>query len=186
MDKQRYYRLVLPLEPDKPLLSAHPLTWSAISHVIWDGLAPEAIGTGQQQAMVDWLHWGGQLVIVGGAGPAFAPFRESFLAPYLPAEASGENVMRTGQELKPLSEAYPPTGGVRDPEDPVASGVNVPEAWETFGRRYRPPAPIPAAEKKPMFIAGLAPRARGHRDPDGGRGQPAARGRVEGGPGAGS
>ena len=61
---------------------AHPLTWSTISHVIWDGLAPEAVGTGQQQAMLDWLHWGGQLVIVGGAGPAFAPLRESFLAPY--------------------------------------------------------------------------------------------------------
>ena len=41
LDRQRYYRLVLPLDPEKPLLSAHPLTWSAISHVIWDGLPPE-------------------------------------------------------------------------------------------------------------------------------------------------
>ena len=39
---QRYYRLVLPLEDaDKPLLSPHPLAWTPISHVIWDGMPPE-------------------------------------------------------------------------------------------------------------------------------------------------
>ena len=158
LDKQRYYRMVLPLDPDKPLLSPHPLTWSAISHVIWDGLAPEALGVGQQQAMVDWLHWGGQLVIVGGAGPAFAPLRESFLAPYLPADPSGENVMRAGADLKALSEAYPPTTSGADPEDPVASNIAWNQAWEAYGRRYKAPAPIPATEKKPMFVAGLTPR----------------------------
>ena len=158
LDKQRYYRMVLPLDPDKPLLSPHPLTWSAISHVIWDGLAPEALGVGQQQAIVDWLHWGGQLIIVGGAGPAFAPLRESFLAPYLPADPSGENVMRTGAELRALSEAYPPTAPMHDPEDPVASNIPWNQAWETFGRRYKAPAPIPAAEKKPMFVTALTPR----------------------------
>ena len=172
LDKQRYYRLVLPQEPEKPLLSAHPLTWSAISHVVWDGLAPEAIGTGQQQAIVDWLHWGGQLVIVGGAGPAFAPLRESFLAPYLPAEASGENVLRTGAELKPLSDAYPPPGGMRDPDEPIALGSNPIELWETVGRRYKPPAPIPSAEKKPLFITGLAPKPGASVIPIGGEGNP--------------
>ncbi len=157
-DKQRYYRMVLPLEPDKPLLSPHPLTWSPISHVIWDGLPPEALGVGQQQAMVDWLHWGGQLVIVGGAGPAFAPLRESFLAPYLPADPSGENVMRTGAELKALAEAYPPLASGADPDDPVASNIPWREAWEKMGRRYKAPAPIPTTPKKPMFISGLTPR----------------------------
>ena len=172
LDKQRYYRLVLPQDVDKPLLSAHPLTWSAVSHVIWDGLAPETIGTGQQEAMVDWLHWGGQLVIVGGAGPAFAPLRESFLAPYLPAEPSGENVLRTGAELKALSEAYPPPGGMREPDDVAPSGSNVLEVWETFGRRYKPPAPIPTADKKPMFIAGLKPKPGATVIPLGGEGNP--------------
>ncbi|MBV8232537.1 MAG: hypothetical protein JO329_21350, partial [Planctomycetaceae bacterium] len=32
VEHRRYYRLVLPLEPDQPLLSAHPLTWTIISH----------------------------------------------------------------------------------------------------------------------------------------------------------
>ena len=45
LDRQRYYRLVLPIEPDKPALSPHPLTWTTISHVIWDGLPPDvAVG----------------------------------------------------------------------------------------------------------------------------------------------
>ncbi len=40
LEQQRYYRLVLPMEPDKPALSSHPLTWTTISHVIWDGCRP--------------------------------------------------------------------------------------------------------------------------------------------------
>jgi len=158
VDKQRYYRMVLPLEPDKPLLSPHPLTWSPISHVIWDGLPPEALGVGQQQAMIDWLHFGGQLVIVGGAGPAFAPLRESFLAPFLPAEPTGENAMRTGDELKPLSAAYPPPVATTNPDEPYASNTPFAEAWQAMARRYQPAAPIRTGPKKPIFFAALRPR----------------------------
>jgi hypothetical protein len=172
MDKQRYYRMVLPLDPDKPLLSPHPLTWSPISHVIWDAMPPEIIGTGQQQAIVDWLHWGGQLIVVGGAGPAFVPLRESFLAPYLPAEPSGENVMRSGDELTALSEAYPPSAAVREPDESVPLNVSVSQAWDDFGRRYKPPAPIMATAKKPLFITGLAPKPGATVIPLGGEGNP--------------
>ncbi len=171
-EKQRYYRMVLPLEPDKPLLSAHPLTWSPISHVIWDGLAPESLGVGQQQALVDWLHWGGQLVIVGGAGPAFAPLRESFLAPYLPADPSGENVMRTGAQLKALSDAYAPPASGHDPDDPIPSNIPWAESWDKMGRRYKHPEPIRSAPDKPMFIAGLRPKAGASTIPLGGPDDP--------------
>jgi len=172
LEKQRYYRMVLPLDPDKPMLSAHPLTWSAISHVVWDGLSPELLGVGQQQAMLDWLHWGGQLVIVGGAGPGFAPLRESFLKDYLPADPTGENVMRSGAELKPLSDAYPPPAASVDPDDPMASNIPWQQAWEGFGRRYRPPAPILATAKKPLFVADLKPRPGATAIPLGGPGDP--------------
>jgi hypothetical protein len=157
-ERQRYYRFVLPLEPDKPLFSSHPLTWTPISHVIWDQLPPEKLGVAQQQAMLDWLHWGGQLVIVGGAGPAFAPLRESFLAPYLPAEPTGENVSRSGEQLKALSEAYPPPAAASEPDEVFAMNTPVNEAWNAAGRRYRPTAPIRATEKKPIFFTGLQPR----------------------------
>ncbi len=157
-DKQRYYRMVLPLEPDKPMLSSHPLTWSPISHLIWDGLPPEAIGVGQQQAILDWMHWGGQIVVVGGAGPAYAPLRESFLARYLPAEPSGENVLRSGAELKPLSEAYPPPAAQVDSDEPIASNISYQDAFALMGRRYRPPATIATAAKKPIYFAALRPK----------------------------
>ena len=79
MEFQRYYRLVLPEDVDKPFLSPHPLTWGPISHIIWDGLPPDSLSVSHQQAMLDWLHWGGQLVLIGGAGPNFSIFRDSFL-----------------------------------------------------------------------------------------------------------
>ena len=108
LDFQRYYRLVLPEDADKPFLSPHPLTWAPISHIIWDGLPPDALSVSHQQAMLDWLHWGGQIVLIGGAGPTFSIFRDSFLARYLPAEPTGESQLLGEAELKPLADAYPP------------------------------------------------------------------------------
>ena len=92
IEKLRYYRLVLPMEPDKPALSSHPLTWTTISHAIWDGYPPDSLSFSQQQALLDWLHWGGQLILSGGAGQSYLAVRESFLGPYLPADATGETV----------------------------------------------------------------------------------------------
>jgi hypothetical protein len=89
LERLRYYRLVLPMDAEKPPLSSHPLTWTTISHVVWDGLPPDILSVAQQQALLDWLHWGGQLIFTGGAGQAYALYHESFLGPYLPAEASG-------------------------------------------------------------------------------------------------
>jgi hypothetical protein len=72
VDRQRYYRLVLPSEPDKLALSSHPLTWSTISHVVWDALPPDSLSVSQQQALLDWLHWGGQLIFTGGVDQSYA------------------------------------------------------------------------------------------------------------------
>ena len=121
--------------------------------------APESMGVGQQQAMLDWLHWGGQLVIVGGAGPAFAPLRESFLAPYLPAEPSGENVMRTGRRAEGAVRSLSGRpAAARRPRGPDALQRRTwDEAWESFGRRYKPPAPIPAPRRSPCSSPGSPP-----------------------------
>src|SRR3954469_25873168 len=108
IERQRYYRLVLPLDPGRPPLSSHPLTWTTISHVIWDGMSPESLSPAQQQAMLDWLHWGGQLILVGGATPAFTVLRDSFLDAHLPADPSGEGVLLGADDLKGLSTAYRP------------------------------------------------------------------------------
>jgi len=157
-ERRRYYRIVLPLDPDKPLVSSHPLTWTTISHVIWDGMSPDVLSSPQQQAMLDWLHWGGQLIIVGGAGPSLSALRDSFLAPYLPADPSSENGLLTRDDLKPLADAYPPPSGGLDPDEPLADPSSITEAFEQSGRRYRAAVPIQPASNRPLYVAGLRPR----------------------------
>ena len=83
-DKLRYYRLVLPLDTEKPPLSPHPLTWTTISHVVWDGMPPDTLNPSQQQAMLDWLHWGGQLTFSGARGPLTRSSRTASSAPTSP------------------------------------------------------------------------------------------------------
>ena len=143
-----YYRLVLPLDPAKPLLSPHPLTWTSISHVVWDGLDPDAINTGQQRALVDWLHWGGQLVVVGGAGINLAALQESFLGPYLPADPTGESIPLAQADLQPLAEAHPPPAGENpldvDPDE-GADPNQAPAASASMSGTLAPPMPPPQA-----------------------------------------
>jgi len=156
-EKLRYYRLVLPLNPEKPPLSPHPLTWTTISHVIWDDLPPETLSPSQQQAMLDWLHWGGQISLMGGAGSAFSVLKDSFLGPYLPAEASGENALLSREALTPLSNAYPP---LRMPSRAESDDENArarPNPESPY-RGYLPPVPINAPRGRPVFLAGLIPK----------------------------
>lgn len=158
LDLQRYYRMVLPEDSDKGFLSPHPLTWSSISHVIWDGLPPDSLSVSHQQAMLDWLHWGGQLVLIGGAGPTYSIFRESFLGNILPADPTGENALLGEAELKPLSEAYPPTvlpaiPLEQDPTNPRAQ----PEPVPAMGGAYKRAAPILPPKGRPIFVTGLRP-----------------------------
>jgi hypothetical protein len=158
IEKLRYYRLVLPAEADKVLLSPHSLTWSTLSHVIWDGLAPDALSVSQQQAMLDWLHWGGQIIFIGGAGQPFTLFRESFLGPYLPAEATGETVALSEDDLRPLAQAYRPPGhppSANDQAQPVPNTTE--EAIERYARAYQPPAPIRPAPNRPVYLSVLRP-----------------------------
>jgi hypothetical protein len=157
-ERQRYYRLVLPLDPEHPLLSSHPLTWTTISHVIWDGMPPDSLKSGQQEAMLDWLHWGGQLILVGGATPAFTLLRDSFLNPYLPADPSGEGSLLGEAELRGLSAAYPPPALHGDPNDVLPIPTTEQEAREQSARRYRAPEPIRPASNRPLYVAGLTPR----------------------------
>ncbi len=172
LEKLRYYRFVMPLKPDRPPLSPHPLTWTTISHIVWDGMPPDNLNPAQQQALLDWLHWGGQLILVGGAGSGIALLKDSFLAPYLPAEPTGENLLLQRADLQPLSAEYPP------PSDPNARGRDDDRATDdppidyrqppppfdpnpvaTLGRRYLPPVPIEPRADRPLFLAGLKPKA---------------------------
>ncbi len=159
IEKLRYYRLVLPMEHDKPALSSHPLTWTTISHTIWDGYSPDDLSVSQQQAMLDWLHWGGQLIISGGAGQSFSLLRESFLGPYLPGDATGETVPLEQNDLQPLAQSYPPPGappGADDQSQPVP--LTKEEAIRRYALRYQAPVPIRPAPKRPLYLSVLKPK----------------------------
>jgi hypothetical protein len=156
-DRQRYYRLVLPMDPEHPPLSPHSLTWTTISHVLWDGMPPDTLPPAQQQAMLDWLHWGGQLILIGGATPGFSLLRDSFLDAHLPADPSGDNVLLGENELRGLSAAYPPPLRY-DPNDVYPVPATEAEAQEQFGHRYRAAEPIHPAANRPVYVAGLTPR----------------------------
>jgi hypothetical protein len=156
IEKLRYYRLVLPMEHDKPALSSHPLTWSTISHTIWDGYVPDDLTVSQQRALLDWIHWGGQLIISGGAGQSFSLLHESFLGPYLPADATAETVPLSQDDLRPLSQSYPPPNS---PDNPTDQSQPVPatkeEAVRRYAYRYQAPVPIRPAPNRPLYLSVL-------------------------------
>ncbi|PQO42897.1 hypothetical protein [Blastopirellula marina] len=82
-----HYRVVTPKIIDRTPLPENPLTWTSIAVIIWDDIDQQTLTTYQQEALLDWLHWGGQL-IVSGPG-SLDRLRLSFLADYLPAESEG-------------------------------------------------------------------------------------------------
>jgi len=81
-----YYRLSLFQADRRVPLPSHALMWTSTACVLWDDAEPGALSSDQQQALLDWLHWGGQLII---SGPdTLDTLAGSFLAPYLPATAA--------------------------------------------------------------------------------------------------
>ncbi|MEN6449322.1 MAG: hypothetical protein ABFC96_02430 [Thermoguttaceae bacterium] len=87
----------------RPPLPSHANQWTSISCLLWDDALPTALEPAQQQALVDWLHWGGQLIL---SGPdTLDSLRDSFLSPYLPALADGARKLDAG-DLAELS-AFP-------------------------------------------------------------------------------
>lgn len=118
-----------------PPLPSTPLAWTTIAYVVWDDVDPELLTQEQRQAMVDWLHWGGQIVL--GGPNSLESLRGSFLDPYLPA-AAGKATELTAGLLAPLNEqfsdqftflegvrrgqAMPPLSRVQ-PAEPVSASV---------------------------------------------------------------
>jgi hypothetical protein len=87
-----YYRISLIQGDKRAPLPSHALLWSSIAYVLWDDADPDSLDPNQQAALVDWLHWGGQLILSGPA--TLDTLKGSFLGPYLPAAAvpGGRNI----------------------------------------------------------------------------------------------
>ena len=119
-------------------------------------MPPDNLNPSQQQAMLDWLHWGGQLILVGGAGPSLSILKDSFLEPYLPAELSGESALLDADDLQPVSASYPPpfVTTTRD-DDETAPTVYAAQPV----RRLERPLPSARADPSPPEPSGLPGRA---------------------------
>lgn len=90
LDKLVYYRVISSTTERVLPLPSHSLTWTSIAYVLWDDMSKGSLTPLQQQAMLDWLHWGGQLIVNGPT--SLEKLRGTFLEPYLPATpgSSGE------------------------------------------------------------------------------------------------
>ncbi|WP_145086758.1 hypothetical protein [Anatilimnocola aggregata] len=99
----KFYQVVLPRVDKSVPLPSHPLAWTMISYIIWDDLDPTVLTGEQQAALLDWLHWGGQLII---SGPnSLDRLKQTFLAPYLPAE-SGTALEIDNDKLQEINEHW--------------------------------------------------------------------------------
>ena len=87
-------------------LPDNPLTWTSVAYLLWDEIDPgEPFPADQKQALVDWLHWGGQLIINGP--DSLDRLKGSFLEPYLPATSGGAQTFAVDdKDIAQLSTAW--------------------------------------------------------------------------------
>jgi len=132
-EKRRYFHVITALEPSKPVVADTALAWSTTTAVIWDDLDPGLLTARQQEALIDWLYWGGQLIVSGGT--AAPRLEQSFLAPYLPADVGGSGSLT---DLSVMADRY-------------LSSVTIARPTPTY-------RPINILPDKPVYVAELQPR----------------------------
>lgn len=137
---QAHYRPLMPVVTRYVPWPASLATSTSIACVVWDDLDPQLLNEDQQAAFIDWLHWGGQLVI---SGPnTLGLLKGSFLDPYLPAESSG-TVELTTDDLAELRDGW------SDPELPL----RVRRPWAAEKLVLRPQArAIVSADEVPLVV----------------------------------
>jgi hypothetical protein len=97
------YVVVMPKTQRKIDLPSNPFAWTSIAYIICDDIDPGILSADQQQAFLDWIHWGGQLIISGPE--SMDELQGSFLAKYLPAKA-GEVFRLSEPSLAELNESW--------------------------------------------------------------------------------
>ena len=89
---------------EQPLpLPSNSLAWTSTAYLIWDDFDPAALSIDQQSALLDWLHWGGRMIISGPK--SLDMLRGSFLEPYLPAFAD-RTLTISDEVLEPFNDYW--------------------------------------------------------------------------------
>lgn len=81
------YRIVFPRGDGLLALPETMLDWTNTAVMFWDDISPSELTTEQRRALVDWLHFGGRLIINGDV--MAAELASSELAPWLPLQVDG-------------------------------------------------------------------------------------------------
>jgi len=102
-DEPEFYSIV-PTTKGNPIpLPSQSLNWTTIAYLIWDDLDPDDLSRPQQQALIDWLHFGGQIIF---SGPdCLDRLQTSFLAEYLPGQFE-ESITMNKSDLEELNENW--------------------------------------------------------------------------------
>jgi hypothetical protein len=130
-ERTMHYRVILPAADRRVPLPAQGLTWTPIAYLLWDGLRPNQLTPDQQQAMLDWLHWGGQIIV---SGPnSLDLLRGSFLEPYLPALA-GDAVQLPAAEFEELNQGW----SLISKRKKAAAALAIPPGKTMVGIRLEP------------------------------------------------
>ena len=98
------FYLIVPSIPDDPLpLPRHALNWTTIAYLVWDDYDPDLLEPEHKQAILDWIHFGGQLIV---SGPdSLDKLQDSFLSEYLPAHFERSRNL-TSADIKELNENW--------------------------------------------------------------------------------
>lgn len=103
-NEHNLYRVILQQAEKQTTLPAYSLFWTSTAAILWDDAEPDALSSDQKTALLDWLHWGGQLII---SGPdSLGTLKTSFLAPFLPATGGAARPLEAA-ELQDLSRHWP-------------------------------------------------------------------------------
>jgi len=84
------YRIVFPRTEGLLGLPETVLDWTSTAIVFWDDVSPSELTTEQKRALIDWLHFGGRMIVNGDT--TATDLANSDLNPLLPISVNGMNV----------------------------------------------------------------------------------------------
>ncbi len=95
-----HYRVALTDAKRELPLPPSAFQWTGVAVLVWDEVDPTKLTDDQQAALLDWLHWGGRLIINGP--DSLEVLRGSFLDASLPVDSGGPRSI-TSDDLRSWS-----------------------------------------------------------------------------------
>lgn len=144
-----HYRVLLPRVKTRVPLPSSALTWTSLAYLLWDRFDPARLTPAQTQALLDWLHWGGQIIV---SGPdSLDVLAAGFLKPYVPADPGGTALWKA-EDLAELSVRDWTMAGPRLADDREWTGVEL---------QLRPEAEVlVATDDRPLVVERRVGRGR--------------------------